>query len=247
MPSIVRACWLVSCVVIAGCTGTGISDLQRAERSIAQTTLANVSVPGYYFAGTFDDRIKSTFLLSEEYLSLAEQASLTQDTAAFGLIAAAATAAGAVLFGAHPDLIAGAGLGAGVIVASERYLKPTEAANELVAASNRLICVIAAARRTGPEIDYKGFEGLDNDRKLILSLAVAQIRGTLYRLLQRETPNYGDLVRDFREAAARVERETEDKARSVILSATINQDRQLILEARNKLFDEAAAACVLPT
>jgi len=140
--------------------------------------------------------------LSDEYLSLAGEASTGQDILALGIISAAATAAGGGLFNSHADLILGAGLAAGTINGLSNYLKPAEANKYLLTAAEQMTCIIQQAT------PYVNSHNKNAEALGIVEGGILQIRINLRKKLTRDTPNFGELVEKLK---ASIENKEETK------------------------------------
>lgn len=141
--------------------------------------------------------------LAELYMEQASKASTAKDVMAAGLLGTAGVAAGGLMYGAHLDLIKGAGLAAGGITSSNSYLKPEEVENALLSASEALLCVAGVAQQ-GNASFYSSSEAAD-----IVTDATLRIRLNVRKKLSRQVPDYSALV-DRLKAGANVPKSKSD-------------------------------------
>jgi hypothetical protein len=91
------------------------------------------------------DVVETTIQLQNEYGVRYQQAARAQDFVGVPLIAAAAGATGALLFGATTDTIAAIGLGAGTLAAYNSYFSPGTLAETYLAGHRATSCLLAHA------------------------------------------------------------------------------------------------------
>ncbi|MCA1494603.1 hypothetical protein I6F11_27355 [Ensifer sp. NBAIM29] len=134
--------------------------------------------------------------LAELYIGQASKASAAKDAAAAGLLGAAGVAAGGLLYGAHLDVLKGAGLAAGAATSTSSYVKPEIAETALLSAAEALMCVAGVAQQRSAT-----FRG-DAEAASIVSDAILTIRLNLRKKLSRQLPDYGVLLDRFRSAGS---------------------------------------------
>ncbi|WP_144353248.1 MULTISPECIES: hypothetical protein [Sinorhizobium] len=137
---------------------------------------------------TYQGRLDYAEKLAEKYIELADEATGAQDVAAMGIITAAAVGAGGLLYGAHVDLLKGAGLAAGTITATRGYAKPAETAGHLYNAAEALLCIQSVGVNS-PQVE---------SARSILNEGINKVRINLRRNLVQDTPNYGELLNQIR-------------------------------------------------
>ncbi len=136
----------------------------------------------------FHGRVNYARALADEYIKYADSAATAENLAAAGILAAAATAAGGMLYGAHVDLLKGAGLAAGTITATRGYAEPVRAASDLLNAAEGLVCIANAGRVTSKAVqkDWRAAGVLDD--------GIRAIRLGLRKKLLRDSPDYNDIL-----------------------------------------------------
>ncbi|KQU08042.1 hypothetical protein ASG68_23585 [Rhizobium sp. Leaf453] len=135
---------------------------------------------------SFAGRVNYAAALAGKYIQLADNASRTEDVAALGIISSAGVAAGALLYDANVNLLKGAGLSAGMIAAGRNYTKPGESAQHLLNAAEGMLCVSGIARSATKEVQDTSAALVDD--------AINRIRLDLRRKLERQAPNYRDIL-----------------------------------------------------
>lgn len=235
--------------LLSGC----VSNLDIRKKEVdALREVQTKPIPRFYDITEFDESLKYSHRLSEAYILIADRAALGQDVLAAGILAAAGTAAGALLFDASLDLVRGAGLAAGAILQTEDYLEPDETITHLLDTSEKLICIVIAGRATRSgmlEIHY-GNDTVDpggvfdQERTSLVIDGIAQARLQLRRLVRRELPSYGTITRDLL-ASARQDVESIG-TRSLARADQTALARQALAEANSQLKREIGV-CLLPT
>jgi hypothetical protein len=190
-----RTFFLILCLVtLSGCFSAG--DVGQAEVGIrlrnSDPTMQKAactktfSCPQIDIGPSFSGRVNYASALVGEYIRLADSASRAEDVAALGIISSAGVGAGALLFDAPANLLKGAGLAAGMIAAGRSYSKPGESAHHLLNAAEGMLCVARASKSASREVQAKDAELVD--------WAIDRIRLDLRRKLERQAPNYRDIV-----------------------------------------------------
>jgi hypothetical protein len=130
----------------------------------------------------------TTRTLQGEYFARYQEAARAQDVVGVPLIAAAAGATGALLFGAHPDTLAAIGLGAGTLTAYGAYFAPGSRAQIYLAGHQATSCLLANAAVFS---DATFSKDIAVDARAQLELALSRLRGT-----QRPTGQTGRALYD---------------------------------------------------
>jgi hypothetical protein len=191
---------------LTGCFGAGdvgLAELNvQVRNSDSNTQKAicqrNYDCPKLDLGPSIGGRINYANALAGEYMRLADSASRAQDWAALGIISSAGVAAGALAYDANVNLLKGAGLSAAMIAAGRNYAKPGESVAHLLNAAEGMLCVASAARSANPAVQDAS-AGLVDD-------AINSIRLDLRKKLERQAPNYRDIVEAAK--AADVDRST---------------------------------------
>ncbi|MGO7837223.1 hypothetical protein [Rhizobium johnstonii] len=167
-------------VLISSCVGAATVQRSEVEIYSGQST------------ETLADTIRYADLLAGKYIALSDQASGVQDVTALGLIATAGVAAGGLLYDANLNLVKGAGLGAGTIVAGSSYFRPGETSAALLDGAEQLICI----RKAGEPflVAYRASE----DAGEIVNGGILNVRVNLRKKLSRTLPDYRSLVESLR-------------------------------------------------
>lgn len=134
----------------------------------------------------YNNRVCFAADLARAYISLADKASQSEELAAYGTIAAAGTAAGALAYGSNLNLVKGAGLAAGSIAVSNNYTRPGETAGYLLDAADGLLCIAKVGRTEGARSVPDAAEMIDT--------ATDTIRIDLRKKLTRQAPDYRTIV-----------------------------------------------------
>ena len=133
---------------------------------------------------TYKGRLDYAGSLAEQYIALADEATGLEDVAAFGTITAAAVGAGGLLYGAHVDVLKGAGLAAGTIGATRAYTSPAEDATHLYEAAEALLCIKSVGAHSTP-----------SDGSIsVLNEGINKVRINLRKKLVQRAPNYRDIL-----------------------------------------------------
>jgi len=181
---------LIVSILVSGCVGA--AQVGKKEVRIYSENLSGLN--------TIDGNTKYAQLLSDEYLKQAATASDTQDAISLGVIGAAATGAGGLLFNSGFDLIKGAGLAAGTTTAVGNYLKPGETVLALLNAAEQLVCIAKSGQLAEPIVKP------DHDAELaaveILAIGIRQARINLRKTLVRQRPDYNTLLNQISDTAA---------------------------------------------
>jgi hypothetical protein len=231
-----RTAALLCAVAVGGCVST--ASVHRAE--IDALSVSPSELRAYYHIDSFDGLMRYGTELADNYVALADRAAAVQDLAALGVIAAAATAVGAVAYGAHADVVAGAGLAAGTIVAVSGYLRPAEAASALLNAAEQTVCIVRSGRKTEALHDaYVDSQSFDAQRIAIVTDGISSVRVSLRRLMKRQMPDYAKLVADLTAAM-----QTAPPPGSASLAADAG-DRTAALEASVAELRADVAKCLL--
>ncbi|OJJ12972.1 hypothetical protein BKI51_02585 [Alphaproteobacteria bacterium AO1-B] len=137
--------------------------------------------------------------LATIYIQESDGLSIAQDAVALGIIGAAATSAGGLLYGASTDLIKGAGLAAGTAGALTTYVGPKESSIALLNAADQMLCI----SRAGRVADTAFGKGKNTDQKSeqILDTAIRQSRLKLRKALAKQLPDYSDVVNSIKDSA----------------------------------------------
>lgn len=150
-----------------------------------------------------DETIDYARRLGDYYLQLAGEATAGQDALALGVISAAATASGGLLFGSSVDFVKGATLGGATTSQVGAYLQPGEASQFLVNAAEQLACIsgsaLVAERTLGddPDFERRAIDVAEN--------AIRNVRINLRKSLARQTPNYASVVEQLSQATMQLE------------------------------------------
>lgn len=156
---------------------------------------------------TLDGSMQYISDLSSNYIKYSDYNSITGDVITLGLIGAAGTAAGGLLFETSTNVLKAAGLAAGALGSMNSYFKPAQASEALLRGAEQLICIERAGGRmqikfktvTITEEKSDDFKDLETAAANTLLVGVDSVRVGLRRALRRTTPTYADLLRAFRE------------------------------------------------
>jgi len=176
---------------------------------------------------TYAGALKYSTVLADKYLDLSSNARTFQDLVAVGLIGAAGVASGGALYGSSLDLIKGAGLAAGATSALSSYVRPAKHSNDLLLAAEQLTCVWKAGNAyTGSRNNAEAVE--------ILKSGIRTIRINLRKKLNRDIPNYAQLVENLKQS-------------SQIANKLINNKNFTIKSNFTEILSEEINKCVLLT
>lgn len=167
----------------------------------------------------YSDNIYYAKALAKEYIIYSDRASRSHDLIAILTIGSAATAAGGILYGAHMDVIKGAGLAAGSINASASYFKPRKTSIWLINAAEQLLCIANKGREVQHILKY------DTEAAGILNEGILKVRLKLRKALIRDTPDYSDILKKL----------TEDKTKGAEFREEKNNNRFAIDGLREKI------------
>lgn len=160
----------------------------------SSVTREDISIYKKNDTSTYAGTLKYSTELADKYLDLSSNARTFQDLVAVGLIGAAGVASGGALYGSSLDLIKGAGLAAGATSALSSYIRPAKHSNDLLLAAEQLTCVWKAGNAfTGSRADGEAIE--------ILKSGIRTIRINLRKKLNREIPNYAQLVENLKQSS----------------------------------------------
>ncbi len=216
--------FIMTCFLVFGCGS--IQDLKRSEDSLLEiegaNTVAVEAQKSLYAIQSFDDLIKYSASLSEVYFSIGDQALIQQEVTSAGILAAAGTGAGLLLFGAGDTALEVVGLGGGVLLGADQYLDPGAKADVLYEASQQAGCLATRSGAFKPEVNNVAENA---GKKEILASALNTIRIRLRKSLRRGTPNFNDQFGAFLAAGQ-----------------TIGQKEQKLADLAKKLKQKTAEA-----
>lgn len=184
-------------VIAVGVGCSNPAQIRKKEEKALQSA-SNIVIPKLLDTKDFYQMQKYMYGLSEVYVSVADDLAVQQDLTALGLIGSAALAAGSFLYGGSSDIVRGAGLGAGTLVAADQYLTPKAASEQLLSSADQLICIVGASQRTEEHTAlYRKHEDLNDQRMSILRQSVYRIRLNLRKELVRDLPDYKTIAREL--------------------------------------------------
>jgi hypothetical protein len=151
--------------------------------------------PSYLSTNSFGEVLGYGVKLSEAYIALADRAQDGQIVASFGIIAAAIAGTAGLVFGANTSVALAAALTGGSIFAIDRYLRPGEATESLLASAEAMLCIVRAGQEAQPDNTWP--EPWNGRRIDVVATGYSTVRTNLRQRLQRKTPNFGSLAREL--------------------------------------------------
>lgn len=190
---------------------------------------------------TISGNINIAGQLAESYLKSADSAAHHQDVAATGVIGAAATAAGGLLYGGNLSLIRGAGLAAGTIGALDGYYDQGEVSRALINAANQMACIASVGSQASTK-NKSAVPDDDADAADVLRLAILKVRVNLRSAMARQMPEFSSVIEEIKNSSVerQVRQANERDANGVMSNAP---SKELILAALR----EDVSKCIAST